>query len=331
MTRRATTAERPRIHRIELPLPLQLARINIYLIEGPGGLALVDTGMYTPAARAALVEQLAALGARPDRIGQVFITHFHLDHFGQADWLQGTLGAELLMPRVDSEGLQRWFFEPDYDGRALDFFAGYGVPRAALERSRAGLASMRAAAPVFGADRQVEDGEVIELAGVPFEVLVTPGHTPGHACLHHAPTRTLLLGDHVLAQITPNVALSRGSLPDPLGAYRASLARVRGRGYACGLPAHGAAFETSAALDARIDAIVEHHAQREAQLLGLLDAPARPCSAYTLSEALFELDALDGWETWMAVGETLAHLQTLVGAGKAVQVRCGDVTLFALA
>ncbi|MEK7284938.1 MAG: MBL fold metallo-hydrolase [Chloroflexota bacterium] len=47
------TAVAPGVRLVALPLPLALKVINAYLIEGPSGWALVDTGLHTPEAEQA--------------------------------------------------------------------------------------------------------------------------------------------------------------------------------------------------------------------------------------------------------------------------------------
>jgi glyoxylase-like metal-dependent hydrolase (beta-lactamase superfamily II) len=311
-----------RLHRLVLPLPLALREVNVYLVEGPRGAALVDSGMATPAAHQALADQLRERGVEAGRIGQLFITHLHLDHFGQADWLRER-GARISMPRIDSERIQYWFGHPEFDEESLAYFVELGAPPATLARARGAMASMRAGAPPFAVDDELDDGQRIELAGETFEVVLTPGHSPGHACLHHPASGTLLVGDHVLPLITPNVSLSHETGEDPLGDYRRSLRKVRGRGFTLGLPAHGPGI---ADLDRRIDEILAHHDEREALLLSLLGD--RTASCYELGEGLFEISRLDGWETWMAVGETRAHLRALEVSGRVTAVRRGGLTLF---
>lgn len=46
-----------------------------------------------------------------------------------------------------------------------------------------------------GADRGLEDGEVLTVAGARVEVLHTPGHSPGGVCLHLADQGVLFSGD----------------------------------------------------------------------------------------------------------------------------------------
>ncbi len=311
------------LHRLTLPLPLRLNHLNAYLIRGPAGCALCDTGMATEPARETLVAGLAALGLAPRDLRQVFVTHFHGDHWGLAPFLQGE-GARVLMPRIDHELIQAWFTHPDYDRRAVESFRELGVPEEVLAGSARALAGMRAVSPRFVADQTVEDDELVELAGVRFRVLVTPGHTPGHACLEELEgERRLLCGDHVLPQITPNISRDLGLLDDPLGAYRAALARVRGRGLGTAWPAHGGPMTN---LDGRIDEILAHHRERAEALLALLDE-REPRPILALCDGLFGLRKLDGWETWMALGETRAHLRALELEGRASAQRDASGTL----
>jgi glyoxylase-like metal-dependent hydrolase (beta-lactamase superfamily II) len=290
-----------------------LNHLNAYLIAGRSGFALVDTGLGLSLCQRSLEEHLAALGLTPRHIGQLFITHFHGDHWGLARWLKEQ-GALILMSRIDSDFLQRWFTHPEMDEAALHQYALMGLPSSALEQSRAALGKMRSSLPTFVPDRLVEDTEELELAGEPFQVILTPGHSPGHACLHHRPSRTLLVGDHVLPHITPNISVDYGSTRDPLSAYRSSLKKMRGQGYAIAWPAHG---EAMIDLDARIEQILQHHLEREDLLLTLIDEGHRSC--YSLCDGLFHLSSLDGWETWMALGETLAHLRALQTSGRVLE------------
>jgi hydroxyacylglutathione hydrolase len=49
------------------------------------------------------------------------------------------------------------------------------------------------------ADCLLEDGQIIELAGIMFVVLHTPGHTPGGICLYSSDEQTAFVGDTLFA------------------------------------------------------------------------------------------------------------------------------------
>ena len=87
-------------------------------------------------------------------------------------------------------------------------------------------------------DVLLNDGDDIGLPGRPVRVVWTPGHTPGHICLHDSGHDLLLTGDHLLPRITPNIGLAPGGQGSPLAGYLESLRRMRGYDSAEALPAH---------------------------------------------------------------------------------------------
>ncbi|MCU0691565.1 MAG: MBL fold metallo-hydrolase [Polyangiaceae bacterium] len=310
------------IDALALPIPLRLGLVNVYLIRSDEGCALVDTGVATDDTRRAVCVQLQQHGVSLSQIRQVFITHHHVDHWGLGAWFQ-ELGAEVIMSRIDSDNLHKWFFQPSFERRIIDFYRRYGLPSTALGRVVPALRMLRDLTAKLVPDRLVGDGEVVLLAGEPFRVLSTPGHTIGHACLLHAPSATLIAGDHVLPNITPNISVSIDTAFDPLSAYRRSLAYVRQLECARALPAHGPPIND---LVRRVDEILEHHVRREDQVLSFLSEGEATC--VQLSQKLFGADALDGWKTWFAVGETLAHLRALETQGRVIEVQRGGQAVF---
>ena len=83
-----------------LPLPYRLDHVNIYLIEDDGGWAVLDTGLGTPACRAAWDAILAGPLAG-QRLTRMIVTHYHPDHVGLAGWLAERFGLHLAMPRPE--------------------------------------------------------------------------------------------------------------------------------------------------------------------------------------------------------------------------------------
>ena len=119
----------------------------------------------------------------------------------------------------------------------------------------------------------LSDGQRIAAGDTALEVVHTPGHSPDHACLWHAETRTLFSGDLLVEGSTVVIPGSRGG---SLAAYLQSLARVEAMAPAIALPAHGPIIEDPAALIARYRV---HRAEREAQILEALQEGADTVTA----------------------------------------------------
>ena len=126
--------------------------------------AVVDPGGDVPR----IQEEIARLGVTVERIA---LTHGHIDHAAGAAELKEALGG------VPIEG-------PDERDRfLLDNLAEQGRALRIL-----------GARPVTP-DRWLAEGDTVELAGVPFEVLHCPGHTPGHVVFVNKAGRFGIFGD----------------------------------------------------------------------------------------------------------------------------------------
>src|SRR6266545_1863840 len=69
------------IHRLQIPTPFAVGRVNCYLIEDRP-LTLVDTGPNSGKSLDELDRQLSALGRSLEEIELVVLTHQHIDHLG---------------------------------------------------------------------------------------------------------------------------------------------------------------------------------------------------------------------------------------------------------
>lgn len=141
------------------------------------------------------------------------------------------------------------------------------------------------------------------------EIIPTPGHSPDHACLWHAPSRAVFGGDLLVMGGTVMIAASSGgSLRD----YLASLARVRALAPRRAYPGHGPVIDDPIAL---IDEYVAHRQARDAQVRGALEGGVGSVDAL-VATIYPDLDpALGG-----AARETvLAHLHKLADEGAAIE------------
>ena len=152
--------------------PLWLAATNCYVVSaGSGGPAVV---IDAPPDLPGVSELVRRAGAVP---AALLLTHAHLDHLGGAGAVVGEYGIPAYLHPEDAglaDGL------PAQVRLLLGFDDGGGYT---------------------GAERYepLTDGEVLDLAGLRFRVLHTPGHTPGHCCLWLEEQGVLFSGDHLFA------------------------------------------------------------------------------------------------------------------------------------
>ncbi|MEW5988638.1 MAG: MBL fold metallo-hydrolase [Chloroflexota bacterium] len=177
------------IHTLDLNFQDTPRAIASYLVIGPGGPVLVETGPGSTLPT--LLWRLAERGYTPADIHHLLVTHIHLDHAGAAGWWaqQGTqvyvhhVGApHLIDPSRLLSSAGRIY------GDQMDKLWGQTLP-APAERIT-----------------NVYDGDRVEVAGLTFIAL----DTPGHATHHH----TYRLGDVAFTGDAAGVRIAGGPLLD---------------------------------------------------------------------------------------------------------------------
>jgi glyoxylase-like metal-dependent hydrolase (beta-lactamase superfamily II) len=309
----------PGIWKITLPIPFPLRTVNVHVLIGKDGWALVDAGIGMPDSRAALWAGLEHVGLTLDKLRTIVLTHHHPDHVGLSGELQEESGAAVYMHPIDEAGIQIiWTGTmPERFQSVSQFFKQHGLPPTDFWFTQVDPEVMRniIRVPPHEVITLVEDGEEIDLVGEGYRVIWTPGHSDGHICLFRERDGVFLAADHVLPRITPNVGLySARDRVNPLGDYLNSLEKVANLPASIVLPGHGEPF---ADLAERTAEIIEHHRQRVLEILALLEKG--PQHAYGLAEQLFGHRWNNSEARRMAVAETLSHLEYLRYSGQVKQ------------
>src|SRR5699024_1144740 len=138
-----------------------------------------------------------------EEIRGAVLTHSHPDHAGLAGRLRKTTGAWIAMHPADIAVLQHLGHRSMEERRAImaTQLRRAGFPEEDVEALLLVDPLPASAIP----DRELQDGTVIDLPGRDLRAVWTPGHSPGHLCLHLADGDMLFTGDHVLPRITPHV------------------------------------------------------------------------------------------------------------------------------
>lgn len=141
--------------------------VNCFVVEGRDRRALViDAGADAPQIEALLTDRRLTVAA-------YLLTHGHIDHVSAVAELCDARPAPVVMHAGD----RTWAFTP-----ANLFLPFYPSPRTPAAEFRL-----------------VDDGQPWEDAGLTYEVLATPGHTPGGVCYWFKSANALFTGDTLFA------------------------------------------------------------------------------------------------------------------------------------
>ena len=328
-TEAAPETVRPGVHRVPLPLPNDgLRAVNVYVLETPDGLVMIDGGWAIPEARKALENALAVLGLDLGEVRHILVTHIHRDHYTQAVELRRLLGATVYLGEGERRGLELL-----HEQRNSKPSGALGT----LRRNGGGELADRISAIARNdfdpqqweqPDRWLR-AETLHFGDTALRVIPTPGHTRGHVVYLDEAHGELYSGDHVLPHITPSIGFELADPGSPLADYLASLRLMATMADARLLPAHGPAAPS---VHARVGELLAHHDDRLAHTLAALDD--EPRDAYTVAGRLLwtrrgtAFADLDAFNQMLAVNETVAHLDVLAARGAAEMTSADDVNRY---
>jgi glyoxylase-like metal-dependent hydrolase (beta-lactamase superfamily II) len=302
-----------------IPMPGSLGHINSWILDDhDGGVAPVDTGLRLQSCSDAWLALFKGdLKDRP--ITRVFATHLHPDHVGLAGWLVKKDNLEIWMTR--GEWLMvRLLLAEHRDGtppEEIRLFrsAGWSEEQMADVAAKGWGGFAKVTHPLPLGYRRIKDGDVLDIGGNDWRVVVGSGHSPEHACLLNETSRVLVAGDQVLPRISSNVSVGpMEPEADPLGEWLTSIDKLLllpDDLLVC--PAHGEPFH---GLHTRLKALRdEHHGRLDRVAEAMKAGPMRAVDCFGL---LFNR-AIGDDNRPLASGEALAHLRRLELDGRATR------------
>ena len=323
------------IHRLAVPTPFMVGRVNAYLIED-SPLTLIDSGPNSAKALDELEQALAGRGHTVEDIELLVITHQHMDHFGLASILARRSGAEVaaldkLAPFLASYGHQT-DLEDQFAERLM---LRHGIPPEIVTALRAVSAGFRAWGAAVEVTRPLSDGVELELRDRTLRVLHRPGHSPSDTVFVDESRSIMLAADHLIAHISSNPLLSRplrageedadgvdnGQRPQALLTYMDSLEKTRAMDLALVLPGHGRPIKDHVAL---IDERFRMHERRAEKIRRLI--VSEPRTAHEIAQELWGNVAVT--QAFLTLSEVLGHVDLLLRDGLAVEQEREGVVSF---
>ncbi len=173
-------------------MPLGPLQANCYIIgcEETRQAAAIDPGGEADRILAALKKDNLELAV-------IINTHGHFDHVGANKALKEATGAQLMIHSLDAPMLAHAF------------------------RSAAAWGLRTDESPE--ADRLLEDGDTIGCGRLTFNVIHTPGHSPGGSCFHIKAQNALFVGDTLFAGSIGRTDLPGGDYDTLIGSIQNKL------------------------------------------------------------------------------------------------------------
>jgi glyoxylase-like metal-dependent hydrolase (beta-lactamase superfamily II) len=319
-------ARKAGIHRLQIPTPFAVGRVNCYLIEDEP-LTLLDTGPNSGKSLDELEQQLHALDHSIEDLELVILSHQHIDHLGLIEIIAARSAAEVAAIDVAVPFLENFGRDLELEDEfASGLMLRHGIPEDVVIALRSVSRSFRGWGARAHVTRPLRDGEELRLRERALEVQHRPGHSPSDTLLWDAERGILLCADHLIAHISSNPLISRpldgsGSRPQALVTYIQSLRRTRELRAEVVLPGHGEPITDHRAL---IDDRLALHRRRAEKLYRLIRE--RPRTAYELAQELWGNVAVT--QAFLTLSEVLGHVDLLLNEGRVREVLDGDLIRF---
>jgi glyoxylase-like metal-dependent hydrolase (beta-lactamase superfamily II) len=314
------------IHRITIPTPFAVGRVNVYLIEDDP-LTLVDAGPNSGTSFDELTNGLAALGHSLEDIELVILTHQHIDHLGLVSLVAQRSGADVAAIDVAVPFVENYSEEAQKDDAfAREVMLRNGISEDVVSALGAVSQAFRAWGARADVTRVLRDGEEMSFRDRTLEVHHRPGHSPTDTVFHDVERRTLIAADHLLGHISSNPLITRptdgsGERPQALVTYLRSLEATRAMDVDLVLPGHGEPITDHRTL---IDERFALHRRRAEKIFELI--AERPRTAYEIAQALWGNIAVT--QAYLTLSEVLGHVDLLLNDGRVREGDAEGVTVF---
>ncbi len=152
---------------------------HVYLLDGGSELALIDPGLGLGRDFDTILANIRADGLDPRRIRKLILTHYHCDHVGAAAEAAARLDVEVITSAFSAPVIR----SGDEHAVSLDV------------AKQAGFYPADFTLPPCRVDRELNEGDVVQVGELALTAYETPGHSDGHLSFHFAGSdRTYLLG-----------------------------------------------------------------------------------------------------------------------------------------
>lgn len=119
------------------------------------------------------------------RVAAILLTHGHFDHIWGCEKLRALSGVKVYANEAEKD---------------------------LLGDAKKNISAQAGRACTLNADEYLKDGDVLEIAGITFQMIATPGHTPGGCCYYMEEAGMLICGDTLFEESVGRTDFPGGSM-----------------------------------------------------------------------------------------------------------------------
>jgi len=283
---------------------MDIGHVNLYMIESTdSSYILVDAGFHSSSKE--VIQAIQDNIGKDIRVETLVITHLHYDHYGGVREIAGRFASKTILH--EREVVIKEMIENVSRANKLVWADYLEIPSAVADKVQK---LVKHEAKIFPQNFEtIPNGYTLKTKIGSWEIIHTPGHTPGHVCLFNWENGILISGDHLLPEETSNVAYYPVADYNPLFDYLKSLRRVEGLNPRVILPSHGEPFKEAGK---RVEFLFQHHLQRLEQVFtGIRNEKTIIGVARHVKWSRGDFDNLTEFDKWLAVLETISHAEFL--------------------
>jgi glyoxylase-like metal-dependent hydrolase (beta-lactamase superfamily II) len=146
---------------------IEVRETNCYLVQGHGGVVLIDPG--PPGSERAVIASAQAAGLEPGDVRLILVSHGHLDHYGASAEIKAWSGAPVAAHPI----------APEFSRDRRSALPPAQTLRGSLVRWFYLLLAPLARPDPLEADVDLEDGTDLSPYGLEARTVHLPGHSPG--------------------------------------------------------------------------------------------------------------------------------------------------------
>lgn len=284
----------PKIFHLNLPIPLDVNDINIYLITGEVP-TLIDTGLNTPLYYDAIKALMKKAGVK--HIARILLTHWHIDHSG----ITAVLAEEGTEICTNALNYEEWLTFARKDSYSITYewmVKDWGVPKEKLKRMYNNHCLYLTLYSLPSQVSLIQPGDFIQAGDYNLQIIPTPGHTRGHVSYWLEKEKLIFTGDTLLPNIIsyPETWLEGNTRVSGLPYYISSIKKLESLGGQQYFPGHGTPGNDPTARCRIVLNQIKNQVARHVPAKDIYTGTTSLCEKFGSDFLLYFLHHVFGWE-----------------------------------